>query len=358
MLVNSLQMKQIIIDRLQTLPVCKPSSNKQNWVVRCPYCGDSSHGGHGHFSIRIDVNSDAPMIFRCFRCNESGLLTAKTLDDLDIGLPQDLQRSLELINRMPGNSEYFRDKIKPYRVPVPEDTGENARKLHYINKRIGSKLTYEECAEYRIILSIAEFMRANHLKISKNDDGNSINIPLKSLQELETNYLGFLSSNNNKITFRDITPDQHGFFGRYYKVTIDIFNQSPNTFYGLKNQFNLLYTGPIDVHISEGTFDILSVYRNLKHDESQNALFFASCGYGFGTILKYLVYMGVDTDVVLHIYSDNDKGDFEHRRSLKKYGIPIWLDQVIVHRNGYPGEKDFGVPKSRIKEYSYELKLN
>ena len=357
MLVNSLQMKQIIIDRLKTLPVCKTSSNNKNWVVRCPYCGDSKTSNHGHFSIRIDTTSDTPMIYRCFRCNESGMVTPKTLEDLDLGLSQELQRNLDIINRMSGNAEYFRDKIKPFKVPVVSDTGENAKKLDYINRRLGLNLTYEDCAEFHIILSLAEFMRYNKIKLSKENTGTSLDIPLKSLQELESNYLGFLSSNNNKITFRDVTPDQHGFFGRYYKVTIDLFNQAPNTFYGLRNQFDLLYTGPIEVHISEGTFDILSVYKNLEHNDSQNSLFFASCGYGFSTIVKYLVFMGVDTDITLNIYSDNDKSDSDHRKALKKYSMPIWLDKVIVHRNGYPSEKDFGVPKDRIREYSYELKI-
>lgn len=356
-MIDTVKIKGAIIELLKTLPVCKPSSNLRNWVVRCPYCGDSKTSNHGHFSIRIDEHSSSPMIYRCFKCNDSGLLTAKTLDDLGLPVNGDLQNSISLLNRTSGNSEYFKDKIKNFKVPVPQDTAENAQKLDYLNKRLGLNMTYEECAEYKIVLSLVEFMRYNGIKVTKENTGSSIAMPLRSIREFEEKYLGFLSANNNKITLRDFTPDQSGFFGRYYKITIDLMNQSPNTFYGLRNQFNLLYTDPIDIHIAEGTFDILSVYKNLPHTDSQNSLFFASCGYGFNTILKYLVYMGVTTDVNLHIYSDNDKSDSEHIRTLRKGNMDLWLDHVIIHRNGFPNEKDFGVSPDRIKEYHYDLNI-
>lgn len=357
MSLDIVQTKHTVVELLKTLPVCKPTSNLRNWVVRCPYCGDSKTSNHGHFSIRVDEQSTAPMIYRCFKCNDSGLLTIQTLEDLGLRVTGDLTSGIHLLNRLGSNSAYFKDRVKKFKVPVPLDTAENAQKLDYINRRLGLSLSYEDCAEYKIVLSLVEFMRFNDIKISKENTGSSVNLPLRSIREFEQNYLGFLSSNNNKITFRDFTPDQSGFFGRYYKLTIDIMNQAPNTFYGLRNQFDLLYNDPIEVHIAEGTFDILSVYENLPHTDSQNSLFFASCGYGFNTILKYLIYMGVTTDVILHIYSDEDKSDADHLKSLKKGNLNLWLDRVFIHRNGYPNEKDFGVTPDRIKEYHYELKI-
>ena len=119
----------------------------------------------------------------------------------------------------------------------------------------------------------------------------------------------------------------------------------------------MLYTEPINIHIAEGTFDILSVYLNLQPELSQNSLFFASCGYSFSTILKYLIYTGVNTDINLHIYSDNDKTDEDHLRLLRTPFYQTWIDKIIIHRNIYVGEKDFGVPKDHIQEYSYQLKI-
>ena len=351
------QFKAQLIEQLQTLPVCKPTSTRRNWVVRCPYCGDSKTINHGHFSILIDTMSDAPLLYRCFKCNDSGIITPQVLEDLGLYANQEFIRDLNLMNRTSTNGVYFKDRPKTFRVPKFTDCLENAKKLDYINRRLGLELTYEDCTQYKIVLSLVEFMRENHIRVGDALDGSSINLPMRSIQELDTHYVGFLSSNNNKITLRDYTPDQCGFFGRYYKVTIDPFNQSPNTFSGLVIQFDQLYTGDIDVHIAEGTFDIISALRNLPHRESENSLFFASCGYGFGTIIKYLVYMGVTTDINLHIYSDADKSDNDHRKALTKGLSKIWLDKVHVHRNGFSGEKDFGVPKDRIQEYTYELRM-
>ena len=297
------------------------------------------------------------MIYRCFKCNESGMLRPDVLDALGLLLTTDQEKQFNLFNRLSRGTAYFRDRIKTYEVPVPKDTAENARKLDYINRRLDINLVYDECPGFKIVPSIVEFMRHNHLKISKEDIPDAINLPPRSILELENHYVGFLCSNNNKLVFRDITPDGSGYFGRYYKVTIDVYNLTPNTFYALQNQFDPLYTGPIDINISEGTFDILAIYKNFHREPITNSLFFAACGYGFSTIMKYLIYMGVTSDIRLHIWSDNDKSDREHRKELWKRNLDQWIDHVIIHRNGFDGEKDFGVPASRMQEYSYELKM-
>jgi hypothetical protein len=173
--------------------------------------------------------------------------------------------------------------------------------------------------------------------------------------ELDDNYVGFLSSNNNKIIFRDITPDNIGFFGRYYKIVLDLLNRTPNTFYSISNTFNLLYTEPIDIRVAEGTFDILSIYKNLFNPPPQNSLFFAAGGFNYSTIIKYIIFMGVTTDINFHIYSDNDKTDTDHINSLRNPLYHIWIDKLIIHRNAYMGEKDFGVPLSRIIDEKYIL---
>jgi hypothetical protein len=355
-MISSVEVKNQIINQLKTLPVCKPSSNMRNWVVRCPYCGDSLKSNHGHFSILIDLNSDAPLLYRCFRCNEAGILIPQVLEDLNLGYDQSLNQQLSIMNRLSSNSSYFKDKIKNFIVPVPADTAKNRFKLNYINNRIGVNLTFSDCADYKTILSFSEFIRVNNIPVDIPDPTGGM---LKStvVRTLDDKYLGFVSANNNKIVFRDVSPDGSGFLGRYYKVTLDVFNRSPNTFYSLMSKFNLLYTEPINVYIAEGTFDILSVYLNLQPETSQNTLFFASCGYSFSTILKYLIYTGVNTDINLHVYSDSDKSDKDHLRLLQKPFYRTWLDNIIIHRNMYQDQKDFGVSGSEISDYAYMLKI-
>ena len=353
---SGVEIKEQIINQLKTLPFCKSSSNMRNWTVRCPYCGDSTKSNHGHFSILIDLNSDAPLLYRCFRCNESGILIPQVLEDLNIGYDESLNKKLNLLSRSSSNSSYFKDKVKNFIVPIPGDTPRNRYKLNYINNRLGTSISFSECADFKIILSFEEFIRVNNIPINVPDATGGM---LKSsvVKTLEEKYLGFLSANNNKIVFRDISPDSSGFLGRYYKVTLDVLNRSPNTFYSLMSKFDILYTEPINIYIAEGTFDILSIYLNLKPEESQNTLFFASCGYSFSTILKYLIYTGVNTDINLHIYSDNDKTDKDHLKLLKNPFYQTWLRNVVIHRNVYGNQKDFGVSKDQITDYAYRLKI-
>ena len=353
---TGIEVKEQVIQQLKTLPVCKPSSNMRQWVVRCPYCGDSVKSNHGHFSILVDLNSDAPMLYRCLKCNESGILIPQVLEDLQLGYDQSLNKQLELLSRISSNTSYFKDKVKNFIVPVPSDSSTNYRKLNYLNTRLGTNLTFADCAKYKIVLSFWEFIDANKIPVDVPDVMGGC---LKStiVKTLDEKYLGFVSANNNKIVFRDVSIDSSGFLGRYYKVTLDILNRSPNTFYSLMSTFDLLYTEPINIHIAEGTFDILSVYLNLKPETSQNSLFFASCGYSFSTILKYLIYTGVTTDINLHVYSDNDKTDKDHLSLLRKPFYQTWIDKVYIHRNVYANEKDFGVSKEKINEYVYQLKL-
>ena len=175
------------------------------------------------------------------------------------------------------------------------------------------------------------------------------------INELSAHYLGFLSANNNKIIMRDITDS--GYFGRYYKLTLNPNNFSIGSFYSLMSQFNLLYTDAIDINIAEGTFDILSIYLNLSSNKKENQLYFASCGFNFPTIIKYLISQGITTEINLHIYADNDKSDLEIKNQFKNIFYTIWIDNIFIHRNIYPGEKDFGISKDHIDEKIYKINL-
>ena len=348
---NGIEIKREVINLLQTLPVCKPSTNMKNWTVRCPYCGDSKTANHGHFSILIDLDSDRPMLYRCFRCNESGILTDMTLEDLQLFAPANIRNGISQYNKKSHNSTYITDKPKNYKIPEVRYNQFTQRKLDYINNRLGTDIDAMKATQYKIILNFIDFLVYNNIPFG--NEGNSI-LKAGTVRELEQNYVGFLSSNNNKITFRDIT--ENGFFGRYYKVTLDIMNTSPNTFYALDSSYDLLYTNDMHIRVAEGTFDIIGIYENLDIDKSQNSLFLASCGFGFSRILKFLIYKGCTSDIHFHLYADADKSDAEIRNLFRNQFYKIWIDKIIIHRNTIPGQKDFGVRKDEMRDYSYLLK--
>ena len=152
-----LDIKRIILDHIKTLPVCIPNSAQTNWVTRCPYCNDSRNRLHGHFSIKIDTNSDSIIVFRCFRCNESGILTSQVMEDIGAPLSIEDAKALDTLNRPSNKSTYARQRPLNYKVPVIINPIDNKIKLDYLNNRLGIEFTSEMIQESKIILSIMDF---------------------------------------------------------------------------------------------------------------------------------------------------------------------------------------------------------
>lgn len=337
-----LDIKQIVENAIDQLPVHQWNSAHSNVVTRCPYCGDSKNITHGHFSIKIDKHSDSIILYRCLKCSETGIFTSQVAEDIGCYLSAEDLKSLDVLNRPNNKSTYGRQKPLKYKVPTIIDPVDSKPKLNYLQDRLGFEFTSEIIQESKVVLSFIDFLNSNHIKIPEHINPNMVKI-------IEENYVGFLSANNNKITFRKINDNPK--LNRYIKLSIDPYNTSPNNFYSLINPpIDLLYTEPINIHIAEGTFDIISIKYNLNHDPSQKHLFYAACGYNFSTIIKWLIYMGVNTGIVIHLYSDNDKSDSENMKVLSTALNKAWIDTAYIHRNMFENEKDFGVPSYRIKD--------
>ena len=340
------KLKNDIIDLLRQLSVYIPNSINTQHVVRCPFCGDSHNPSHGHFSIKIDVESDEQMPYRCFKNDETGILTVDVLEELGLNVPPNIRDALNSFNKKIIKKNKFNSKEEKYITPIFNNSQLNSIKLNYINSRLGTSFNFNTAQELKIILDINKFLEINEIKSIPNVDQRYLNI-------LNENYVGFLSTNNNCITLRNINKNK---MKRYTKVIINTKSVNSNTFYSIPNTISLMYTNDINVHITEGVFDILSVY-NMNNCNKNNNYYFASCGFGYITILKYLIYSGINTGLNIHIYSDNDKTDKDHIDYIfKRSSISHWLKSITFHRNLYPDEKDYGVTLDRIKDSTFKIK--
>lgn len=334
-----------MIDLLKGRGTYSVSTNGIQHYTRCPYCGDSSNLNHAHLSVKIDTETDAPMVFRCLKCNVSGIVNDTFLEELNIFLDPESKKILKAYTKKSMRyAKLTNMDCEGYITPLYEDNASNQKKLDYINERLGTEFDFADAQNHKIILNIIDFMVLNDIAHKKRD------VLLQStalLQNLNDNYVGFLSANNNCIVFRDITGIQKY---RYYKAVINDRNINMDSFYSYPGKFDLTYTSDVHVHIAEGIFDILSIKENLIHDETEN-FFYASCGFGSVSIIKYMIHHAMNTGVSLHIYSDNDKKDWEHRRYLfgQNY-LTEWLDHIYIHRNKMKGEKDYGVKLSNIED--------
>ena len=236
-----------------------------------------------------------------------------------------------------------------YAVPLPKETKENRMKLNYLNDRIGQEFSLMDCVSYKVVLSIKEFLIFNQIEKLETLTDRQIEI-------LDRYYIGFLSVNNNCITFRCIIKNTK--LERYFKVLLNPRNLNKFNFYSKPSSFNILYTNTVDVHIAEGIFDILSIDRNVcDYTKYPNSYFYASCGFGYISVIRFLLSIGMNTGIHLHIYSDNDKTDWNHQNYLmKNSSVGDWMDEIYIHRNQFPGEKDYGVPRSNIEDSFRKLK--
>ena len=111
---------------------------------------------------------------------------------------------------------------------------------------------------------------------------------------------------------------------------------------------------PIKIHIGEGPFDILSVFYNLRNMNKTHNIYAAIGGKSYVNILKLFIQDLGLINVEFHIYIDNDISDWDIH-NIYEY-MNIFNLNIFIHRNIYPGEKDFGVPLSKIREQITLLK--
>lgn len=336
------EIKSLIIDKLRQLDVYYPSDDGIEHTVRCPFCGDSKTPTHAHMGIMINPDNDDLMIYHCFRCGVGGRFTDDTLTELGIHLDESEVRELRNYNKKAVKiAKNTIIHTENYSVPISEPSQFTLPKLAYVNERLGLCLDTHQAAQNKIVLSLYEFMVHNNLKKIEG-------MKRWMYDYLEKGYVGFLSTNNNLITFRNIDPESSG--KRYIKVFINPLNPDTATFYSIPTHLDLSYTSDLHLHIAEGTFDIMSVKYNLPHEEDGFHIFYASCGYSYMSILKHLVRNGIASNIHLHIYADRDKTDSDHRAMLRRNDISAFLEHVTIHRNQFHYEKDYGVPRNRIKD--------
>lgn len=337
--------KRYVIAELSKMPFYQASSNGIGHTIKCPYCNDDSPS-HGHFCLKIDVdNDDEPILYNCLKCPAGGVLTTDVLNDLGISVNGSIASSIAKLNRRYAKKNKLTDTMmETYTIAPVLDTNLAYEKLDYVNTRLGTSIDIQDLSKYKLVTSLSEFLTYNEI------DYASTNISPNKIRNIDANYVGFLSLNRNHIIFRKIHDNAYGH--RYEKVVLRPSNIDPNSYYMIPGGFDILYNTDMHLHIAEGTFDILSIYTNLYNSNPEpNNLFYSVCGYGYSGVIKNLIRLGINTDLMLEIYADNDKADNEILRMIKSNPtIRPWIKGITIHRNAYPDMKDFGVPLSNIKE--------
>lgn len=331
------ELKLQLWDELSQLDVFREVNYRQI-VIRCPFCGDSRKPDSAHFYVKIDMEKEEPVLFNCFLCAESGILTPSVLRSLGIhnlSLSSNMIRynkqALKNFNRKVG----ITDNDFHFKIPKPDENDErNIWKKKYIESRLGVRFSFDELVDMRTIFSLGQFLRVNHID----------RLTLKKDQALTLNsdYVGFLTTRNEFINFRNTVDNGNK---RYIKYNIYQNLDNTRKFYTIPNDIDLLTTKKIKINIAEGVFDIWGIYLHEFAREKDNMIYSAVCGSGFISVLKYFIQSGVIGNVDVNIFSDENHQPYFYKKMIEE--LSPWVDNFTLYYN--TKYSDYGIPKDKFK---------
>lgn len=342
---------------LTHFPNAHTASGGKEVVIRCPFCGDSQKDMRdAHFYIGLQTQYDneryqAPPKYHCFLCNKGGTLTGNLLlEMLDYSVDDEsIIYELNVAANKFKNKRTATSKIKKYNyttIGCCENSKLDIEKLDYINNRLGIKLTIEQALKDKIVFNLLYFLYYNGI--------NKVNVSDAELNAISKYFIGFLSIDNSFIIFRNCSGKKmelESLKKRYkkYQIIGDEDDISLIKYYCLPSIINPMSMDPVNIHVAEGPFDILSICYNLNNNNRNNQVYISAGGKGyFGAVKAVIDILKLSPNLNIHIYPDNDVEDDKLRLYLKRFtdiNIPVYL-----HRNVYNGENDFGVRMDHITD--------
>jgi hypothetical protein len=206
-------------------------------VMRCHICGDSKHDlNKARFYIKLNPDNDEPIVYNCFNCGASGILTPailRTFKINDLQLNSNLLRyNKETMSKLNKSLGIINNNFD-FTVPMPSQSEKTIKKLNYINNRLGVNLSIEEWVKLKVVFNLGDFLRSNYI--------DSLTVKKERAKELHEDYIGFLTAKNEFINFRDIT----GKHKRYDKYSIYKNLDNTRKMYTIPNNINLLTSDKI-----------------------------------------------------------------------------------------------------------------
>ena len=334
------------INTMLKLPGAKLSPNRREIICDCPICG-----ARKHFYIKVPIDNTISC-YHCFnKCQSSGVITPSILmkwmlsDDPQILI--ELSNYNKIVSNLPKNRIYTNTQIyKLNNIYISQGTLSDT-KLKYLNWRLGTNLSFQDLLNQKIILNIYDLLNTNRIS-------NYSRAPM-IMDQINSSFLGFLSYDNAYINMRRLVNEDKvdkSLSKRYNNY--NIFNKYDNSmkYYILPSKINLSIPKRIKVNIAEGPMDILSIFYNVVESTDHN-IFAAITGSSYFQMVQFFLIDLKLSYIEIHLYPDNDKNDNEFYKIsqlLYYHNIPFY-----IHRNTMENEKDFGVPKEKIKEIVYQI---
>lgn len=275
----------------------------------CPMCGNRNWKMY----VKIDVNSDEPVLYNCFRCNSHGIVDQKFLDSI----------GLDRMSIPKFMSSKRLDLHEGVSTKIPDILVTDMDKIdgicEYINSRIGSYPTLTDLQFFHYVGNpkryVTDYLGNENVNTIKNrywfqmTNGNIIGRTNNPADEMR-----WLKYKTNKVKVAGL-----------YRISV------PVDFYQ-----------PINVIIAEGVMDLIGLYYN--YNKLSNAIYIGTMGKNYVKGIQYILDKGIfGTSVNINIFKDPDV-------PLNK----IWIDpnmrslfkRVDIYEN-LTG-KDYGVTSNML----------
>lgn len=346
----SIPKKQIKEFLLQALDGMKPVSGGTELAGPCPICGER----RAKFYIGPFDDSDRPIRYNCFVCPAQGYVDQYFLDTCKISA--NLDPAILKTNKGPGYmTQGLSNDIKynlNYHIVTESPLTE--MKLQYINQRLGTQLTYQDCADNKIILNISDLLETNGISYYSR--------PQEAMKQLDTYFIGFLSRSCSALNMRNLVFGKKDVLNTFHEsmrskyVNYKIFkNVVEDDFYVLPCSVDL--SKKVRVFIAEGPMDILGIKYNLIKS-TDNCVYIAGRGKAYENAMLWIITTLATIDLEIHTFPDKDVSNSYIRNIILGFKSTFPMYRFFIHNNQYANEKDYGVPEWRISDFYWEEKNN
>lgn len=312
--------KHKIIDEIEKKSDVFYRKSNEQYLVRCPICGDSQKNSKdAHCYIKCSNDPNEPLLYMCFKCNSAGMVSRSFLEKMGVRSNITAELDNQRYNKVPS--------IKKMDINIiTGDPVMNSLQTQYIEKRLGSGFTSDDYDRFKIVWD----MTLVYPYITDQRVKNSM--PINS------NSVSFLSDDKSLMLTRSFDDD-----GILWRKT-NLFPSDNRAFYTIKSTIDLFTSDTIEVNIAEGVMDVLSIYRNFA--SPNNAVFIAAMGSDYVSSVDYAIAKGlIGNNIVVKIYVDDDINEKSLKYKLKKYK---WIfKEIYIYKN--IKAKDVGVTMDKIK---------
>lgn len=335
------ELGRALTKKLLTLKHLKAQLNgSRTWVnMRCPFCGDSKKDKlKKRFYVKVDFKDNEMPIVYCHNCG----IVMSVPDALPVLFPDEYELSSEFrahsnrVRRSANAKKLDFIEKKKIVLKMPPNTKYNLDKINYINDRMGITLTKDDLYRFKIVVDLYDFLAMNCIKHLTRDK--------RVCDKLETDYIGFLTINNDIVNMRNIRDFKEDKIMKRYENYAIFDNDISRRMFILSNSVDI--TRKIKIVIAEGVFDLMGIYNHVKNKELEDHIYIAVCGSGYDNALRYVIsHYGVIFHEI-EIYSDSDKPLSYYKDVKRRLGKRIEGNIKVFYNKNPKG--DFGCKKEEI----------